>query len=80
MNCKEFETAMAELLGGAELTADADAAAAHLADCDRCRESAGQKNPSPRDLDQLEFEERDNELWVKFRNFYTGIHEQNAKL
>lgn len=44
------------------------------------RDSGGQKNPSPRDLDELEFEERDNELWIKFQDFYTGIHEQKAKL
>lgn len=44
------------------------------------RESGGAKNPSPRDLDELEFEERDDALWVNFQNFYTGIHEKKAKL
>ena len=40
---------------------------------------SGRANPSPRDLDSLEYELRDGEIWVKFQNFYTGEHEKKVK-
>ena len=41
--------------------------------------AAGVPNPSPRDLDALDFEVRDDQVWVEFKNFYTGKHEQKVK-
>ena len=40
---------------------------------------SGRENPSPRDLDSLDFELRDGEIWVEFKNFYTGKHEKKEK-
>ena len=44
----------------------------------------GKKNPSPRSLDKLEFDtdklSEQNEIWVKYLDYYTGIHEQKPKL
>lgn len=40
---------------------------------------SGRENPSPRDLDSLEHEIRNGDIWVKFENFYTGKHEKKAK-
>lgn len=44
---------------------------------------SGRTNPSPRALDSLEVDlrrlEKDQEIWVKFQNFYTGRHEKKAK-
>lgn len=44
----------------------------------------GKENPSPRPLDTLEVDDAKlastGEVWVKFLNFYTGIHEKKAKL
>jgi len=34
------------------------------------------KSPSPRDLDTLEVEVRDQEIWVRFQNFRAGQHEK----
>ncbi|MEO8496183.1 MAG: Rieske (2Fe-2S) protein [Planctomycetota bacterium] len=40
----------------------------------------GRENPSPRDLDSLPYEVReDNSIWVEFKNFYTGKPEKKAK-
>lgn len=39
----------------------------------------GRENPSPRNMDSLEYEIIDGELWVDFKNFYTGIEEKVAK-
>jgi menaquinol-cytochrome c reductase iron-sulfur subunit len=42
----------------------------------------GKENPSPRPMDTLEVDEQklaSGEVWVKFLNFYTGIHEKKAK-
>ncbi len=35
-------------------------------------------SPSPRDLDQLEVENRNGEVWVKFQNFKTGRPDKEA--
>lgn len=44
----------------------------------------GKKNPSPRDMDQLAYDEQmledPGEIWIKYQEFYTGRHEQRAKL
>jgi menaquinol-cytochrome c reductase iron-sulfur subunit len=40
----------------------------------------GKKNPSPRDLDQLEYQIVDGAIWVEFKDFYTGRPEKVAKL
>ncbi len=40
---------------------------------------SGQENPSPRDLDSLEYEIRDGEIWVDFKRFYTGKPEKKEK-
>ncbi len=44
---------------------------------------SGRNNPSPRPLDSLEVDparlEKDQEVWVKFQNFYTGKHEKKPK-
>lgn len=44
----------------------------------------GKENPSPRTLDTLDVDGEKlastGEIWVKFLNFYTGIHEKKAKL
>lgn len=32
----------------------------------------GKKNPSPRDLDQLNYQIVDGEVWVEYKEFYTG--------
>lgn len=44
----------------------------------------GKENPSPRPMDTLEVHEEKlaqaGEVWVKFQNFYTGIHEKKPKL
>ncbi len=36
-------------------------------------------SPSPRDLDSLEVEIRDGDVWVKFENFVTGTSEKVAE-
>ncbi|MFT5522620.1 MAG: menaquinol-cytochrome c reductase iron-sulfur subunit [Pirellulaceae bacterium] len=44
----------------------------------------GKENPSPRALDRLEYDEKkfsdQSEIWVKYVDYYTGIHEQKPKL
>ena len=40
---------------------------------------SGRENPSPRDLDTLEFNILDGDVWVKFQNFYTGREHKEAK-
>lgn len=44
----------------------------------------GKENPSPRPLDTLEVDDKKlaatGEIWVKFLNFYTGIHDKKAKI
>ena len=44
---------------------------------------SGRNNPSPRPLDSLEIDpnrlKTDQEVWVKFQNFYTGKHEKKPK-
>ncbi|MDA1051367.1 MAG: Rieske 2Fe-2S domain-containing protein [Planctomycetota bacterium] len=40
---------------------------------------SGRANPSPRDMDALDYEVRDGEIWVDFKNFYTGRDEKKAK-
>ena len=41
---------------------------------------SGRENPSPRDMDSLEYELRDEgEIWVEFKNFYTGKPEKKEK-
>ncbi len=44
---------------------------------------SGRTNPSPRPLDSLEVDSQrlkeDQEVWVKFQNFYTGKHEKKPK-
>ncbi|GIW91107.1 MAG: hypothetical protein KatS3mg109_1539 [Pirellulaceae bacterium] len=39
----------------------------------------GKKNPSPRDLDELQYQVIDGELWVEYKEFYTGRPEKVAK-
>lgn len=45
--------------------------------------TTGRTNPSPRPLDSLEVDrerlEKNQEVWVKFQNFYTGKHEKKPK-
>lgn len=45
---------------------------------------AGKENPSPRSLDTLEVDQdrlaESGEIWVKFMDFYTGIHEKKPKI
>ncbi len=41
---------------------------------------AGKKNPSPREMDQLEFRIEDGNIKVKFEDYYTGIHDKKPKL
>ncbi len=44
----------------------------------------GKENPSPRPLDELDVDKErlaaKGEIWVKFVNYYTGIHEQKQKI
>lgn len=40
----------------------------------------GKKNPSPRDLDQLEYKVVDGDVWIEFKDFYTGREEKTAKI
>jgi menaquinol-cytochrome c reductase iron-sulfur subunit len=44
----------------------------------------GKENPSPRPLDELKVDDdrlaANGEVWVKFVNYYTGIHEQKPKI
>jgi len=40
---------------------------------------SGRENPSPRDLDSLDFNIQDGYVWVKFQNFYTGREHKEAK-
>ncbi len=40
----------------------------------------GKKNPSPRDLDQLAYKIVDGDVWVEFKDFYTGRAEQTPKI
>lgn len=44
----------------------------------------GKDNPSPRPMDELAVDqeklENDGEIWVEFKDFYTGIHEQKVKI
>ncbi|MDP7015583.1 MAG: Rieske 2Fe-2S domain-containing protein [Pirellulaceae bacterium] len=44
------------------------------------RESGGVENPSPRPLDALDVELRGDEIWIDYKDYYTGIHEKKAKL
>jgi Rieske Fe-S protein len=41
--------------------------------------SSGRANPSPRGLDTLEYEIKNDEIWVEFKNFYTGKHKKKPK-
>ncbi len=41
--------------------------------------SSGRENPSPRNLDDLNYEVTNGDIWVEFKNFYTGKHEKIAK-
>ena len=41
--------------------------------------SSGRPNPSPRSMDELETRIEDGQVWVDFKNFYTGRHEKVAK-
>src|SRR5690606_36957856 len=50
-------------------------------DCDGKREARpGKKNPSPRDLDQLAYQVVDGNVWVEFKDFYTGREEKTPKI
>lgn len=40
---------------------------------------SGRANPSPRDLDALDYKVQDGDIWVDFKNFYTGKHEKKEK-
>jgi Rieske Fe-S protein len=45
----------------------------------------GKQNPSPRHMDLLEYDQQmlsgdDPALWIKYQEFYTGLHEQKAKV
>ena len=40
----------------------------------------GKDNPSPRDLDTLEYEVHNGDIWIKYVDYYTGIHEKKAKI
>lgn len=41
----------------------------------------GAENPSPRDMDALEAEvDASGNVWVRYEDYYTGIHEKKAKL
>ena len=41
----------------------------------------GAENPSPRDMDELDAQVDSNgDVWVKYEDYYTGIHEKKAKL
>ena len=40
---------------------------------------SGRENPSPRDLDSLEYEVQDGEVWVQFMQFFIGRHEKKPK-
>jgi menaquinol-cytochrome c reductase iron-sulfur subunit len=44
----------------------------HAASFDLSGKRLGAASPSPRNMDSLETEIRDNEVWVKFKNFRTG--------
>ncbi len=39
----------------------------------------GKSNPSPRDLDELDYRVIDGQLWVQYQEFYTGRPEKVAK-
>ena len=39
----------------------------------------GRANPSPRELDSLNYEQRGDEIWIEFKSFYTGTHEKKEK-
>lgn len=42
----------------------------------------GKENPSPRPMDELEVDPEklaQGEIWIKFENYFTGIHEKKAK-
>jgi Rieske Fe-S protein len=42
--------------------------------------AGGRANPSPRELDTLEHRIDENgEIWVEFKNFYTGTHDKKEK-
>lgn len=44
---------------------------------------SGRENPSPREMDSLEFDEarlKDGEIWIDFKNFYPGKEHKQAKL
>jgi len=41
------------------------------------------RNPSPRTLDTLEFDQSkldDGQIWIRFEDFYTGVHDKKAKI
>lgn len=40
---------------------------------------SGRENPSPRDLDSLKHEVKGGEIWIEFKNFYTGKHDKKEK-
>ena len=46
---------------------------------DKQASKSGRPNPSPRALDSLNYEIRDGEIWVEFKNFYTGKHDKKEK-
>jgi hypothetical protein len=41
--------------------------------------NSGRENPSPRDLDPLDVHVVDDNVYVKFQNFYTGKRERKPK-
>ncbi len=49
----------------------------------KIKSDSGRENPSPRDLDPLEVkvigEEGNEDVYVKFQNFYTGKHDRKPK-
>ena len=49
---------------------------------DGTRRTTSKENPSPRDLDQLEVDENrlaNGEVWVRFKNYYTGREHMEEK-
>lgn len=48
-------------------------------DGSKLHSESGQENPSPRDLDSLDYELRDGAIWIDFKNFYTGKPEKKVK-
>lgn len=51
----------------------------HVAGFDLDGQRMDQPSPSPRDMDTLEVEVRDGDVWVKFENFVTGTSAKVAE-